>query len=156
MTPIRDQLYATALKFLQAQSCLEADRMTALRTPTCRSTGMAPSRTTSKTCDQLKPLLEDYKRVFKDAKYSLLEENDMVIDEWAKKVTMRVRGQFETCVGPWANDFVFILTMTEDGKLLADIKSFPDTAALEELETRVLQASQAPAPWLAHMIKADA
>lgn len=155
MVSIRDQLHATALKFLEVQSCLDADRMTSLRTSTCRSTGMAPSRKSSKTCDQLKPLLEDYRRVFKDVKYSLLEENDMAIDEHARKVTMRVRGQFETCVGPWANDFVFILTMTEDGKLLADIKSFPDTAALEELETRVLQSLQAPAPWLADMVKAD-
>lgn len=48
----------------------------------------------------------------------------MVIDEQAIKVTTRVRDQFETHVGPWVNEFVYILTMTEHGNSLLILRVF--------------------------------
>lgn len=149
---MREQLIATAMKFLEVQSDWEYDQIMTVRTPTCTGTIMSPSRRTFRPSDKLEWAVKVHKEIFKTLKFRLIEENDMVIDEAARKVMMRVRGEAETCVGPYANEWIFILTMTDDGKLVTDVKNMLDTVILAELESRLKQSSQ-PVPWLSHLTK---
>lgn len=152
---MRDQLFATAMKFLEVQSAWDYNEMASIRTPTCCGTLMAPSRKIYRPSDKLEGAMDEVKKVFKSFTFRLIEEDDMVIDEVARKVVMRVGGQAETTVGPYSNEWVFILTMTEDGKLVSDVKNMLDTVILAELESRIQQSSKPYMPWLDHLTKEE-
>ena len=54
--------------------------------------------------------------------------HDTVIDEVARKVVMRASSTAETDIGPYANEYVIVLRMTEDGRLVERFDEFNDSA----------------------------
>ncbi|KAM0795175.1 hypothetical protein BDR22DRAFT_894425 [Usnea florida] len=54
--------------------------------------------------------------------------HDTVVDEVARKVVMRASSTAETDVGPYANEYVLVMRMTEDGRLVERFDEFVDSA----------------------------
>ena len=54
--------------------------------------------------------------------------HDTVVDEVARKVVMRASSTAETDVGPYANEYMIVLRMTEDGRLVERFDEFNDSA----------------------------
>lgn len=53
--------------------------------------------------------------------------HDTVVDEVARKVVMWASSTAETDVGPYANEYVIAMRMTEDGRLVERFDEFIDS-----------------------------
>ena len=63
--------------------------------------------------------------------------HDTVVDEVARKVVMRASSTAETDVGPYANEYMIVLRMTEDGRLVERFDEFNDSAFIVEFLPRL-------------------
>ncbi|KAL2826219.1 hypothetical protein BDW59DRAFT_145308 [Aspergillus cavernicola] len=141
MPPTRAQLLATTSKFFEAFSSWDFATIISMRTATCSGISLPPSKRMFTSPANMKEAWEDSTKVFKSMKLCIIDESDTVVDEAARKVAVRIRGNSETVAGPFENEWIFILTMNEDGTLVDKIQHFCDTAVLSQLEKRVESAT---------------
>lgn len=67
---------------------------------------------------------------------------DPIIDVPARKVVIHLTSTAETDIGPYANEYIWILRFTEDGKEIDEIIEFADSAYTLEMLHKLTQAVQ--------------
>lgn len=68
-----------------------------------------------------------------DCSCRIVDEKEMVVDIESRKVVMYTKAKANTGLGAYENEYMWILTMTEDGKMIEDIVEFCDSAKAVEL-----------------------
>lgn len=66
--------------------------------------------------------------------------HDLVVSAADRRVVCRVSSTATTPVGPYANENVFFLTFSEDGRQVTEVVDFMDSMAVKGLQQRLLQA----------------
>jgi ketosteroid isomerase-like protein len=68
--------------------------------------------------------LEDILPIFRDMHLTV---HDTTIDEVERRVVMHVSSKALTVMGEYANEYIFSLWMTEDGKTVERVEEFADS-----------------------------
>ena len=63
--------------------------------------------------------------------------HDTIVDEPARKVAMHASSSANTEVGPYANEYVLMMRMTEDGRLVERFDEFVDSRVSTEFMPRL-------------------
>lgn len=70
----------------------------------------------------------------------------MYTDVEKRAVTMLCTSDGQLEAGPYATDYVFVLTMTEDGKRIKKLSEWPDFHKVQEVLKKTFQSSIANGP----------
>ena len=83
---------------------------------------------------------------FKHLKTLKITTNEMYTDVEKRAVTMLCTSDGQLEAGPYATDYVFVLTMTEDGKRIQKLSEWPDFHKVQEVLKKTFQSSIANGP----------
>jgi ketosteroid isomerase-like protein len=72
-------------------------------------------------------LLETVIPIFRDFKLSVEDDKDTIVDVEARKVVLHLRSSAKTTAGPYKNQYIFILTISEDGEKVDGVMEFLDS-----------------------------
>lgn len=143
MSALRAQLLGTTNLFLAEFNRFTAQSVIAFRTPSCRhrllpaSLG-APVRSNAEYSAFVESLLP----VMRGLKLHLAANTDPIVDEEARKVVLHLTSTAETNIGPYANEYVWVLKFTDDGKEIGEIMEFADSAYTLEMLGKLAEAAK--------------
>ncbi|KIW21519.1 hypothetical protein PV08_02099 [Exophiala spinifera] len=149
MSPLRDQLLKTAQGYLDGLNDPGPDAagVIALRTPDCTQRilpqNLEQPLHTNQTYQEF--MATGAKLMVSMPKFAF--NSEPVVDEYARKVVLHMRGKGESPSGPYNNEYFIILSTTEDGTQIKEVVEFLDSQAFTSLvETfrKLAQESAAP------------
>jgi hypothetical protein len=131
---MRATLTKTVNDFIDCCNKFTVDAILSLRTATCKHTHLPSSLgipTYSKA--EYGAFYGQFVGMMKDCRCWIVDDKEMVVDVEARKVVMHMKTKGTTPLGVYENEYMWILTMTEDGKMIDDIIEFCDSAKAVEL-----------------------
>ncbi|KAI9148090.1 MFS general substrate transporter [Paramyrothecium foliicola] len=131
---LRNTLEKTATSFIDCCNKYTVDAVLSLRTDTCKHTHLPSSLgipTYNKT--EYGAFYGQFTDMMKACSCWIADDKEMVVDVQSRKVVMHVKTKGNTPLGEYENEYMWILTMTEDGKMIQDIVEFCDSAKALEL-----------------------
>ncbi|KAL2826211.1 hypothetical protein BDW59DRAFT_161050 [Aspergillus cavernicola] len=144
MASTREKLLATTFKFAAAFNDWDVDEILALRSENCLLHPCCPSFTARPfNKEETRTASLEWASLTSHHRFRIIDKSNILVDEAAKKVMLRGRVTADTVVGPYENDYIYILRMTEDCTLVDEIWYFYDTLRIQELLDR-LAANQMP------------
>ena len=66
--------------------------------------------------------------------------HDSIVDEAARKVLMHASSSASTALGPYNNEYMFVLHMTDDGRKVDKVYEFVDSAYSADYMPRLRDA----------------
>lgn len=78
----------------------------------------------------------------RNIKISLAEGEDMLVDEVTRKVMLHLTSTGETDFGTYANEYMIVLKMTDDGTQIREIVEFIDSATIRDIATGIAQQAK--------------
>ncbi|KAF7198059.1 Core atranone cluster (CAC) protein 11 [Pseudocercospora fuligena] len=129
------QLYQTAMRLIEGYNKWTMDDIMAPRSPNC-SQQVYPARMDRPKMDNdtyrtffsgMIPRFEDFR----------MEVLDVFEDRERHKVVLHARSTAKSAIGPYANEYSLMLTMTEDDKQVLEIKEFLDSGYTEDFFQRL-------------------
>lgn len=143
MSPLRDQMLQTARLFISSFNEFTVDSVVAHRSPTCLhrlrpGTLNSPPKTNAEYSEWVRNLMA----VMRGFKLHLQDGHEPAIDEVSRKVTLPLRSTCETDLGEYQNEYIWILTLNEEGTAIDDIIEFADSAYTLEWIQKLQAAAQ--------------
>lgn len=83
--------------------------------------------------------------MLRNVQIRLAQGEDMLIDEVSRKVLLHLTSTGETDFGPYANEYMIVLKMTDDGTQIKEIMEFIDSATTRDIAAGLAQLAQPPA-----------
>ncbi|KAI1397105.1 hypothetical protein F4819DRAFT_473174 [Hypoxylon fuscum] len=131
--PSRDQLLQTTKLFLEAFNEFTAESVVRYRSPSCiqhilPTTLKIPQQTNAEYAsfvDTLKTFMPGFK-------IQLVDGEEPVVDDVARKVVLHLKSRSETKAGLYQNEYMWILTLSQDGKSVDDVLEFADSLYTSE------------------------
>ncbi|KAI0162632.1 hypothetical protein BJ166DRAFT_497306 [Pestalotiopsis sp. NC0098] len=150
MYALRGVLIQTANRYIHGFNTNTAEGVIASRTPDCRqiihpSTVPPPWQGPPRSNEEYQAWIVPGFKMIRNIKLSLVDGQDMLVDDVSCKVMMHLRSTGETDAGPYANEYMIVLKMTDDGKLIKEIVEFVDSAAVRDIVEAMKQQQQAGA-----------
>jgi hypothetical protein len=136
MSPTRSKLLETASRYISIEEMNEAS-FRAIRTPTCITHCITPSQRSSHTNDEILEFYPTLRRVLRSTKLSIINEHLTIVEEATRKVSLNLRHTSDTTVGPFENESITILIMSESGDLIEEIYIFLDSTRYKEFANRL-------------------
>jgi hypothetical protein len=136
MSPTRSKLLETASRYISIEEMDEAS-FRAIRTPTCITHCITPSQRSSHTNDEILEFYPTLRRVLRSTKLSVINEHLTIVEEATRKVSLNLRHTSDTTVGPFENESITILIMSESGDLIEEIYIFLDSTRYKEFANRL-------------------
>lgn len=138
MSPIRDTLIKTANSYIAGFNTNTAEGVIASRTPDCKqvirpSSVPPPWNHPPRTNEEYQAFVVPGFKMVRNVQISLAEGEDMLVDEVSRKVLLHLTSTGETDFGPYANEYMILLKMTDDGMLIKDIVEFIDSATIRDI-----------------------
>lgn len=133
MAPSRETLLQTANRFLELVNSGDIDGQLSLRSSSCVhqtlpfSLGIADSNN-----EQFASFFRRIQPNFHNVKVCLADGEEPIIDEISRKVVLHLKNSADTNRGKYENEYMFVLTTTEDGTLLEHVMEFVDSFYLKE------------------------
>jgi hypothetical protein len=137
-TELRATLKKTATDYIDCCNKFTVDAVLSLRTDTCKHTHL-PSSLGVPTYNKAEygAFYGQFAGMMNGGSVRISDDKEMVVDVESRKVVMHTRIKTNTPVGVYENEYMWILTMTEDGKMIEDIVEFCDSAKAVELMKKV-------------------
>ncbi|CAH0034169.1 unnamed protein product [Clonostachys rhizophaga] len=131
---LRATLQRTAINFIDRCNEHTVDAVLSIRTDTCKHTHL-PSSLGIGTYTNVEygAFYGRFADMMKDCTCWIVDDKEMVVDVESRKVVMHVKNKGSTPLGEYENEYMFILTMTGDGKKIEEIIEFCDSAKAIEL-----------------------
>ncbi|KAL1858185.1 hypothetical protein Daus18300_010067 [Diaporthe australafricana] len=145
MSPIRDTLIQTANSYIAGFNTNTAEGVIASRTADCKqvirpSTVPPPWSGPPKTNEEYQDFVVPGFKMMRNVHIRLAEGEDMLVDEVARKVLLHLTSTGESdLTGPYANEYMIVLKMTDDGALIREIVEFIDSATTRDFATTLAQ-----------------
>lgn len=142
-TPTRDQLLNTAHGFLSAYNQWTVQAIMSIRSPICiHYTLPASLRVPPRPNDEYAAFMEPMLAVFRSVHFSMVADDDAVVDVERRQVVLHCRNRADTDAGEYANEYMFSLTISEDGTKIDRIVEFIDAAYTAEFKARITSARE--------------
>ncbi|KAF2228521.1 hypothetical protein EV356DRAFT_498305 [Viridothelium virens] len=140
-TPSREQLITTALSFIAAYNQWTVQAIIAIRSPSCIHYTLpislqVPPRSNAEYATFMDPMLA----VFRGVHFSIISNDDTIVDVEARTVVLHCSNLADTDAGEYTNEYMFSLTMSEDGTKVDKIIEFIDAAYTVEFKRRIALA----------------
>ncbi|KAK7702279.1 hypothetical protein SLS64_009857 [Diaporthe eres] len=138
MSPIRDTLIKTANSYIEGFNTNTAEGVIASRTADCRqvirpSSVPPPWNSPPRTNEEYQAFVVPGFKILRNVRIGLAEGEDMLVDEASRKVLLHLTSTGESDFGPYANEYMIVLKMTDDGTLIKEIVEFIDSATTRDL-----------------------
>lgn len=147
MSPIRDTLIQTANSYIAGFNTNTAEGVIACRTTDCRqiirpSSVPPPWNSPPRTNEEYQAFVVPGFKMVRNIRISLAEGEDMLVDEVSRKVLLHLTSTGETDFGPYANEYMMVLKMTEDGTQIKEIVEFIDSATTRDIANGLAQQAK--------------
>jgi ketosteroid isomerase-like protein len=131
------KLVETAHALIDAYHAQDAEKIMALRTPDCEQVVFPVSlqRPPQKNTEFLAHF-SAMKGIFWGWKSEVL---DTVVDAPAHKVVLHSIARAESAIGPFENEMVFTIWMTDDDSQIKQVREFVDSAYVREFFGRLMK-----------------
>lgn len=138
MSTTREKLLRTTSRFVSTFGSFDIEEILAIRTPTCLYHQCCPSFNKNVvTNEETRANFPQFIATFKRFDFSIIEPDHTLVDEAARRVMIRAKASAESIVGAYENEYIFILKMTDDCRLIEGIYEFYDTIRLKDLQYRL-------------------
>ncbi|KAI1099025.1 hypothetical protein F4804DRAFT_323142 [Jackrogersella minutella] len=142
-SPLREQIIKTTNLFLEAFNEFTPESVVRYRSPDCRQRLLpATMKSPPQTNAEYAALVGTLQPIVAEFKMRIAEGEEPIVDEVSRKVSMHLKSYSETTVGLYENEYVVILTLSEDGKSIVDIIEFVDSSYTIEWMPRFTAAAQ--------------
>lgn len=125
--PTRAQLLQTARTFFAEFSKWTPDSVVALRTPDSTHR-MLPGDTPVMNKETLQKALVGLQPYLHGLKIDIIEDEATLVDVEQRKVCFHLKSHADSGVGPYQNEYLWILTMSQDGNAVKATTEFVDSA----------------------------
>ncbi|PTB63399.1 hypothetical protein BBK36DRAFT_1143884 [Trichoderma citrinoviride] len=142
MPPSRSQLIATANAFVAAYNKWTVPDVLSIRSPTCKHHLLPGTKLPSRNNQEFAEFLERIIPIIRNFRLHVVDTTPPVVDVEARKVMMHLKSSAETDVGPYENEYFFVLTVSEDGEKIDEVVEFLDTAYTAEFMERLSKTGQ--------------
>ncbi|KAI1376829.1 hypothetical protein F4677DRAFT_418151 [Hypoxylon crocopeplum] len=131
--PSRDQLLQTAKSFLESFNDFTPESVVRYSSPTCTYRILpAILKSPPQTNAELVCFIKELKAIAPAFELRLIDGEVPVIDVVTRKVVMHLKSRSETTVGLYENEYIWVLTLSEDGKSVDDLLEFVDSLYTQE------------------------
>ena len=137
--PTRTHLLRTAAAFVESYNVWTMSAIMAIRSPSCvhrilpEAYGIAPLPNAA-----YEAFLGPFIALFKNVEVVIVDEKETMVDVDARKVSIRMKGCSNTIAGEYRNEYIFILTMSEDGDLVDEVVEFLDSRSSNDFNQRMM------------------
>lgn len=83
-------------------------------------------------------------QIVRNLQIGLAKGEDMLVDEVTRKVLLPLTSTGETDFGPYANEYMIVLKMTDDGTQIKQIMEFIDSATTRDIAAHIAQHAPKP------------
>lgn len=147
MSPIRDTLIQTANSYIAGFNTNTPEGVIACRTADCKqiirpSSVPPPWNSPPRTNGEYQAFVVPGFKMVRNIRISLAEGEDMLVDEVSHKVLLHLTSTGETDFGPYANEYMIVLKMTEDGTQIKEIVEFIDSATTRDIAAGLAQQAK--------------
>lgn len=77
--------------------------------------------------------------MLRNVRIGLAKGEDMLVDEVSRKVLLHLTSTGETDFGPYANEYMIVLKMTDDGTQIKEVVEFIDSATTRDIAAGLAQ-----------------
>lgn len=145
MSSIRDTLIKTANSYIEGFNTNTPEGVIASRTADCRqiicpSSVPPPWNAPARSNEEYQGFVIPGFKMLRNVKISLVDGEDMLVDDTLRKVLLHLKSTGETDFGPYANEYMIVLKMTEDGTEIREIVEFIDSATTRDIVQAMAQA----------------
>ncbi len=150
MSALRNTLIRTANGYIDGLNSGTPEGLIAFRSLSCTHQ-MLPSSLPPlwtgqpKTNEEFQAFMIEGAKSLRNIRIFLVEGEDMIIDEVLRKVVLHLKSTGETDVGPYANEYMIVLTTTEDGQLISQVTEFMDSGYTLNLVSKLMSQAAASA-----------
>ncbi|KAI4858917.1 hypothetical protein F4820DRAFT_193904 [Hypoxylon rubiginosum] len=129
MSPSREQLLETTNLFIEGLNEFTPESVVRVRSPACthRLLPATLKAAAPQTNAEYAGLVGQLGAVMPAFQLRIAEGSNPLVDEVARKVTLHTKSRSETTLGLYENEYIWILTMSEDGKTIDDVLEFADS-----------------------------
>ena len=136
--PTREQLVATALEFVRSYNQWTLQAIITIRSPDCMhhtlpASLQVPPRSNAEYKEFMGPMLS----VFRGVQFSVINNEDIIVDVEARRVVLHCRNQADTDAGDYTNEYIFSLTIDKRGTKIDKIIEFIDASYTVEFKRRI-------------------
>ncbi|KAI8963432.1 hypothetical protein F5Y11DRAFT_145668 [Daldinia sp. FL1419] len=126
--PSREQLLHTTKLFVEAFNEFTPESVVRYRSPACTHRLVpATLKSPPQTNAEYAGLISALTAVMSTFRLELVDGVEPVVDQVTRKVVLHLKSRSDTAIGLYENEYVWILTLSEDGKLVDDILEFADS-----------------------------
>ncbi|KAI0382422.1 hypothetical protein F5Y04DRAFT_252636 [Hypomontagnella monticulosa] len=141
-SPSREQLLQTTKLFLDAFNEFTPEGVVRHCSPTCTHRLLpATLKTPTQTNAEYSNLIASIREIMPDFKIGLVDGVEPAVDEVSRKVTLHLKSHSKTPVGVYQNEYVWVLTISQDGKSVDDILEFADSLYTSEMIPKLQKAA---------------
>jgi len=108
---------------MDAWSCPFAPYQRLQAYPSPASLGIPPY-----TKEDYGPFFGPFMALLSDCSFQVVDDKETVVDVEMRKVVIHVKSSANSTVGKYENEYLWTLTMSEDGKMIENIVEFTDSA----------------------------
>ncbi|RFU80652.1 hypothetical protein TARUN_1537 [Trichoderma arundinaceum] len=138
MALTRPQLINTANAFISAYNKWTVADVLSIRSPSCIHRVLAGDRPVRNNAE-FGEFLEGVIPAIRNFRLKIVDTSPFVVDVEARRVVLHLTSTGESDVGPYGNEYMFILTISEDGKKVDEIVEFLDTLYTAEFLTKLTE-----------------
>lgn len=149
MSPIREKLIQTANSYIAGFNTNTAEGVIACRTPDCKqvihpSSVPPPWNSPPRSNEEYQAFTIPGFQMVRNLQIGLAKGEDMLVDEVTRKVLLPLTSTGETDFGPYANEYMIVLKMTDDGTQIKQIMEFIDSATTRDIAAHIAQHAPKP------------
>jgi hypothetical protein len=138
MPSLRDQLVQTANSYITGFNTNTAEGIIASRTADCKQIILPAScpppwkNPPRSNAEYQAFILPGFKHL-RNLNIFIADGEDMIVDDVSRKVVLPLQATGETDHGPYTNEYMMVLKMTEDGTQIKEVVEFIDSATVRDL-----------------------
>lgn len=148
MSSIRDTLIKTANSYIEGFNTNTPQGVIASRTADCRqiicpASVPPPWNAPPRSNEEYQGFVVPGFKMLRNVKISLVDGEDMLVDDASRKVLLHLKSSGETDFGPYVNEYMIVLKMIEDGTKIKEIVEFIDSATTRDIAQAMAQGASA-------------
>ncbi|KAI1659482.1 hypothetical protein F4813DRAFT_353113 [Daldinia decipiens] len=142
-SPSREQLLETAKLFIEAFNEFTPESVVRYRSPTCKHRLLPASLNSPPQSNaEFAGFIAALNAIMPTFHLRIVDGGEPVVDEVTRKVVLHLKSRSETAIGPYENEYVWILTLSKDGKLVDDILEFADSLYTSDQIPKLKKAAE--------------
>ncbi|ROV93899.1 hypothetical protein VPNG_09530 [Cytospora leucostoma] len=144
MPAIRDTLVQTANSYIAGFNTNTAEGVIASRTANCKqiirpSSVPPPWNSPPRSNKDYQDFVVPGFKMVRNIQIGLAKGEDLLVDEVSRKVLLHLTSTGETDFGPYANEYMIVLKMTDDGTQIKEVVEFIDSATTRDIAASISQ-----------------